>query len=113
MVLRKASVSESLPPLRLPLAGEDIFSFKEGDFVKISVDKEVVRQLQAGHGEWVESMTQVGGYIMYCQLSCFTYQHVFKICLYLKLAFVLEQNDIYCLPPPDAGQSGSYSEGVP
>ncbi len=61
MVLRKASLGESLPPLTLPLAGDDSFAFKEGDFVKISVDRELVHQLQTGHGEWVESMTQVGG----------------------------------------------------
>lgn len=61
MVLRKASVGESLPPLTLPplTGGDDSFAFREGDFVKISLDRELVRQLQTGHGEWVDSMTQV------------------------------------------------------
>ena len=52
-------MGESLPPLTIPPLGGDAFAFKEGDFVKISTDRELVRELQAGHGEWVESMTQV------------------------------------------------------
>ena len=59
VVLRKASISETLPPLTLPPADPDVFSFKEGDFVKISSDRELVRKLQDGHGEWVDSMAQV------------------------------------------------------
>ena len=59
MVLRKASIGETLPPLTLPPADPDVFSFKEGDFVKISSDRELVRKLQVGHGEWVDSMAQV------------------------------------------------------
>ena len=32
---------------------------KVGDFVKISGDMERVKELQSGHGEWVDSMIHV------------------------------------------------------
>ena len=58
--LKKVSDSEGLPPLTLPPGGEitdDRLSV--GDFVKISSDVLQVKSLQAGHGEWVDSMAQV------------------------------------------------------
>lgn len=58
VVLKKASVGEAPPPLKLANS-EDIYGFQVGDFVKISGDRERVHSLQEGHGEWVESMVQV------------------------------------------------------
>ena len=66
MVLKKCPGAESaVAPLRLslppaPADPEALFGLKEGDFVKVSGDVESVQSLQAGHGDWVESMSEVG-----------------------------------------------------
>lgn len=58
--LKKVSDSEGLPPLTLP-PGDGITEDRlcVGDFVKISSDIQLVKSLQAGHGEWVDTMAQV------------------------------------------------------
>ena len=53
-------MGEAPPRLSLTYM-DDPFVFSEGDFVKISSRMDQVKELQAGHGEWVETMKQVGG----------------------------------------------------
>ena len=45
-------------PPRLSLT--ELSTFHEGDFVKINSQLEQVKELQEGHGEWVDNMRQVG-----------------------------------------------------
>lgn len=58
VILKKVSTGEAPP--RLSLVLPDPFKYGEGDFVKISSDPGRMQELQAGHGEWVEQMKQVG-----------------------------------------------------
>lgn len=57
VILKKVSTP---PRLSLTFA-EDPFRYREGDFVKIGSDPEMVKELQDGHGEWVDAMAQVCG----------------------------------------------------
>ena len=48
-------------PPRLSLSfSEDPYVFRQGDFIKIKSDLELVKELQTNHGKWVEGMKQVG-----------------------------------------------------
>ncbi len=60
VILKKVSTSEAPPRLSLTFT-DDPFVYGEGDFVKISSKMEQVKELQQEHGEWMESMKQVGG----------------------------------------------------
>lgn len=60
VILKRALMGEAPPRLSLTLP-EDPFTFSVGDFVKISSNQERVKELQAGHGEWVDAMKQTLG----------------------------------------------------
>ena len=60
VILKKVSVGEAPPRLSLIFQDDPFPVYHVGDFVKISSDANKVKELQPGHGEWLDTMMQVG-----------------------------------------------------
>ena len=68
IILKKVRAGEAPPRLSLNLPDDPFVvataattaGYSEGDFVKIGSDLELVKERQEGHGEWLDTMEEVG-----------------------------------------------------